>query len=279
MKRRKGKKAIKIFAVIGAVLLFFVAFFFSYGEISMVCAHKWKPWRPDYQKTDIRAIVEKLEKTPADYEKIYEQTGLTKLGVDGFIQKGKANKIYQIQEAYFEKPAIVRSSVGFYACLEESESVMPHCELEAGDIIVSSSTHVMNFRLGHAGLILNSYGNVLEGLRPGEPSDVAGISVFTGMASFMVLRPKLSKEIRASAASYATDRLVGVEYSLFTGIFTKKNSIRKTQCAHIVWYAYKRLGFDLDSNGGLVVTPSEIANSPHVEVVQVYGFDPQKLWK
>ena len=46
-----------------------------------------------------------------------------------------------------------------------------------------------------------------------------------------------------------------------------------------MWYAYNAFGVDLDSNGGLVVTPRNIANSPLVEVVQVFGIDPVKLWK
>ena len=57
-----------------------------------------------------------------------------------------------------------------------------------------------------------------------------------------------------------------------------EDSFTRTQCAHLVWYAYRHFGVDLDSNGGLVVTPPEMANSPYVEVVQIYGFDPVKLW-
>ena len=38
-------------------------------------------------------------------------------------------------------------------------------------------------------------------------------------------------------------------------------------------------GYDLDPTGGPLVTPDDIANSPYLEVVQIYGFDPDKLWK
>ncbi|MBQ5927030.1 MAG: hypothetical protein IIX01_03800 [Clostridia bacterium] len=279
MEKKRTKKWNKALAIVFAVVVFLVAFFFTYGEISMACAHKWKPWRPDYEKRDITAAVQNPQKTEEDYRLIYEQTGLTKIGVDGLIAAGKTKKIYEIQKGYFQESPLERENVGFYACLEEIDFLMPHCELEAGDILVSNSTHVMNFRLGHAALVLNKFGNILEGLRPGENSDITGISVFMQMSSFMILRPKLPKEVRASVAKYAENHLTGVEYSLFTGIFTKKASIKKTQCAHIVWYSYYKFGYDFDSNGGLVVTPGEIANSPELDVVQIYGYHPEKLWK
>ena len=45
-----------------------------------------------------------------------------------------------------------------------------------------------------------------------------------------------------------------------------------------VWYAYKKFGIDLDSTGGAVVKPRDIANSNQGEVVQAFGFDLDKLW-
>lgn len=44
-----------------------------------------------------------------------------------------------------------------------------------------------------------------------------------------------------------------------------------TQCAHLVWYAYQHFGYDLDSDGGLLVTPRDLYESPLLEVVQIYG--------
>jgi len=68
---------------------------------------------------------------------------------------------------------------------------------------------------------------------------------------------------------------------LTTGILSKKNqkNPNRTHCAHLVWRAFKQFGIDLDSNGGKIVKPQDIANSPHLEVVQIYGFHPEKLWK
>ena len=40
----------------------------------------------------------------------------------------------------------------------------------------------------------------------------------------------------------------------------------------------KKFGFDLDSNGGWLVKPQDMALSKHVEVVQTFGFNPDTLW-
>ncbi len=93
--------------------------------------------------------------------------------------------------------------------------------------------------------------------------------------------PMFTQEERAKVADYAKEELVDVPYSFFPGIFTKKfpKKLKNTQCSHIVWYAYKKFGIDLDSDGRGLVTPQDLANSKHVELVQVYGFNPKKLWK
>ena len=78
---------------------------------------------------------------------------------------------------------------------------------------------------------------------------------------------------------YAANNLVGIPYEGLAGLVTDKNKIDKTQCAHIIWYAFKQFGIDLDCNGGLLVTPYDIANSECVELVQVFGFDKDRLWK
>ena len=49
------------------------------------------------------------------------------------------------------------------------------------------------------------------------------------------------------------------------------DDIEGTHCAHLVWYAYNRFGYDVDSDGGVIVTPRDIFESPVWEVVQVYG--------
>ena len=98
----------------------------------------------------------------------------------------------------------------------------------------------------------------------------------------MILRLKADKESRQKIADYAKETLVGVDYSIFCGIFTKKyeeGKPTKSQCAHLVWYAFKHFGIDIDSNGGAIVLPKDIANSDELELVQNFGFDSDKLWR
>lgn len=99
--------------------------------------------------------------------------------------------------------------------------------------------------------------------------------------------------ITADVASYAEEQLVGVPYQLLAGILGRDayrgeealagdgafgpsevvgEALTGTQCAHLVWYAYMQFGINLDSDGGLFVTPYDIQNSPYLEVVQVYGY-------
>lgn len=47
-----------------------------------------------------------------------------------------------------------------------------------------------------------------------------------------------------------------------------------TQCAHLVWYAYRNFGYDLDGDGGFVVTPDDLYHSDLLELVQIYGIPP-----
>ena len=91
----------------------------------------------------------------------------------------------------------------------------------------------------------------------------------------------MSSEIKAQAVGYARENLVGVPYFAATGVFTKKyekTPPKGSQCSHLVWTAYKHAGVDLDSNQGALVLPKDFLRSEYVEVVQVFGFDLEKLW-
>lgn len=61
-------------------------------------------------------------------------------------------------------------------------------------------------------------------------------------------------------------------------MITNNYDIPKTQCAHVVWYAYNRLGFNLVNENKSMILPFDLANSDNLEVVQVFGFDLEKKW-
>lgn len=117
-----------------------------------------------------------------------------------------------------------------------------------------------------------------------------------------------SYDIPQLVAEYAGENLLGIPYGLLAGVFdgiiTKKSeviqttekpeeelslnlkegiekkqngqvsevTIKTTHCAHLVWYAYKQFGIDLDSDGGLLVTPYDIQKSECLETIQSYGY-------
>lgn len=246
----------------------------------------WAQWTPAYEKADLTDVLKKsqTELTDDDYTLLYAQTGLTKIGIDRLYEKGNKEKITRIQESYFLQREVVRERFAPWTCWEKIEGqTAVFGDVRAGDIILTSATHVLGFRYGHAALIVSDGGTLLEANTPGTTSHLTIIDVFNDYASFMILRPnpdKISDETRQEVATYAKNSLVDIPYTVFAGIFRKKNQqpLKGTQCAHIVWYAYKQFGIDLDSNGGWVVKPQDMANSPYLEVVQIYGFDPVELW-
>ena len=282
-EKRKKKNVKKRVAITLACIVFFVGSVLLGLQIGVIYTDRtWVHWWPDYEKKDITATLEKSTLTAADYEPLYEQTGLTKLGVDGLRDSGNSRQILKIQDFYFEEHTVTCSRFNPYTYSETIEKHAPIAKLEDGDIVVSATTHVSGWRLGHAALVVDGdTGTLAEAFGPGEVSKLSSISSFTDLANLMILRPKFPKEFREQVAEYAKENLLGVKYSFAVGILSKKyneDSFTRTQCAHLVWYAYRHFGVDLDSNGGLVVTPPEMANSPYVEVVQIYGFDPVKLW-
>ena len=98
----------------------------------------------------------------------------------------------------------------------------------------------------------------------------------------MILRLKdTSQRVRQEIAQFAAQNLMDLTYHIFAGTATKLQPLEQliaTHCSHIVWYAYMFMGFDIDYNKGMLVFPRDIAKSPLLEVVQVYGLDPMILW-
>lgn len=237
-------------------------------------------WTPDYEMVDISPILEKSELSDEDYNTLYRQTGLTKLGVDRMLDRGSVGKsrILNIQENFFGEYE-VKKYRSFILCEEYIDRHVTHAYLENGDILVSSTAHLSGVRFGHSALVVNANSNeIIEATSYGELSSIGTSTSFTTRANFMLFSPKVDTEIKEQVVEYAADNLVDLKYSALVGIFSKKNKIKKTQCAHLVWSAYNAFGIDLDSNGGGLVVPRDMANSPKMELVQVFGMDIDKLW-
>lgn len=283
-KAGAGKIILRVFACILAFCFLVLAGM----EISTQISDKtWRQWLPSYEQKDLSEILAKDQSalTDDDYALIYAQTGLTKIGTDRLYETGQKSEILKIQNSYFSNFEITRERFEPWTCWEKigngEHAVIG--DVRAGDIIVTSATHVFSFRCGHAALIVSDGGATVESNKP-KTERTSHVSIFNDYATFMLLRPdpeKISEETRLNVADYARKELLGIPYTIFAGIFRKKfqEPLKGTQCAHVVWYAYKKYGIDLDSNGGCIVKPQDLANSPYLQVVQIYGFDPVKLWK
>lgn len=263
-------------------LLFFVGGTLGVLQLGAVYTERsWAHWRPDYAKVDLLPILEKTELTEEDYQTVYRQTGLTRLGVDDLLEKGGKDRILAMQEYYFKDHELIINNFNPFTYSEKIDDRAPMAILEDGDVLVTASTRVSWWRYGHAAIVVDgANGIIAESISPGSVSDTDSADTFANLANFMILRPKADAATKAEVARYVRENLLELPYQMTTGIFTKKypDELKTSQCAHLVWYAYKRFGIDLDSNGGAVVKPQDIANSEYVEVVQTFGFDPDILW-
>ncbi len=256
----------------------------TFMQLAFVLADDIECWRPSYEKINISGILDKVILGDEDYKILYEQTGLTEIGVDRMLQNGQTgkDKIKALQTQYFSEHEVINEQFAPFTCTDYIGESIIHCYLEEGDILVTSSTHFSGSRIGHSGLVTSTYygsEKILQSNAYGYPSSLGDIRDFNNRVNFMILRPKADGETKKQVVQYASENLLGLKYDIAVGVLSNKNKISKTHCSHLVWYAYKRFGIDLDCNGGLVVTPKDLANSPNVELVQTFGFDPVKLWK
>lgn len=261
-------------------------------------------WRPDYPKADLGVILSKAELTadtdPAaghylsdeDYRTVFLQTGLGRPAVnkllleyDGIDERIRVFERYQ--DAFF---APGRYECRVSAIIVHDERIRDESgklrkgfeipDIRNGDIFITKATHSLGWRHGHAAIVTDAAkGETLEAILLGNPSVFQNVEKWRTYPSFIHLRLKDENADTEGIAEFAKANLLDIPYGLFTGIPEKApDSVKKTQCSHVVWYPYQRFGFDLDSDGTWLVTPKDIANSELLEVVQVYGVDPEEIW-
>lgn len=248
---------------------------------------------PFYPLINIENILSKEELSNEDYETLYFQTGLGKSAIDELrkdnpdfrrvmlnFQSNFFSDIQFISEknTIISKEEFVIDENGNYTnCTELSP-------IQNGDILITKSSRTYGWRNGHAALVVDEdRGTVLECAVLGTDSGLTDINKWTKYPNFMIFRLRdASREMRNKIAASALENLYPVPYSLTVGIFSSKSKkageINCTNCSHLVWQAFKLYEFDLDSDKSLIVTPKDIANSPLLEVVQVFGVDPANPW-
>ena len=283
-KLKKPKNRKKRLLIVFLSVFFFIACVLAFLQAGVFYTEKrWAHFSPDYPKEDLMPLLEKSERTEEEYETLYRQTGLTKLGIDDLLEEGKEELILEIQDFLFKEHEIFANHFNPFTYQEElKDELAPFGAVREGDIIVTGTTRVSWLRYGHAALVVDGKKRlIVESVGPGAKSELNPVECLSIMANFLVLRPKVSTELKQEIATYAKENLVGLSYRFTIGLFSKKypkGEIEKTQCAHLVWYAYKKFGIDLDFNGGWLVKPQDMAKSPQVELVQAFGFDLDELW-
>lgn len=265
------KKIICLFVIYGIAAAYVSSLFYIEGLAYFA---------PSADRCDLGGIVRKSsynDLTEEDYEFIYSQTGLGKSAVRSL---DSLERLYDYQESYFAEIDFKCKANSPISCEERVQnSKILLAPLEDGDILVTNASHVFSWRNGHAAIVTNAAeGRTLEAVVIGTNSKPQNISKWTSYPNFEVLRLKgADKETRAKIASAAVEYLNDIPYNVFIGIYPMKysniNAVKGTQCAHLVWLAYAAYGYDIDSDGGLIVTPKDIAESELFEVVQKHGIN------
>ncbi len=219
--------------------------------------------------------------TNEDYEILYTQTGLTKIGVDRVLESGVPYTLLAYRDMYFDDYTLVDNE--FFPLMNsvETDNYGKLVPLRDGDVIVCSATYFSFWDIGHSALVTDAeHKMVLEASSMGSKSKLYHAYELEMRPDFLVLRPKIEAEKLAEIVEYANNCLQGLDYDPTVGVLSPKydENIESSHCSHIIWYAFKHFGYDIDSNGGGIVTPRDIARSDLFEVVQVFGMDPEAFW-
>ena len=246
---------------------------------------------PDYEQVDLKVYLASVDRelTEEDYEVLFRQTGLGKDAADKVLNTpgGAAASLTEYQENFFNPPEHASYKAGIVTSEEHfsgEDGKYLHgfkiADVKDGDILITKSPHTLVWRHGHAGIVIDAEnGKSLEAVYMGSLTAVQNVSKWRTFPTFIQLRHK-DKGIGSDAAAIAVENFTEIPYSLFSGLLSDYNERRPdTQCAHLPWYAYKQLGYDINCNGMWPVTPRDVVNSEYLEIVQIFGVDPDAPWK
>ncbi len=268
--------------IISFCILFTLAFM-----ITSVISKKQGYFNPHYEKINLVPILSKSILSESDYQIIYEQTGIARPIVEELKSLPEfEEQIIAFQNTYFSAFKITFEYLTPVTrqdyIIGENQEALPGFELAPyrnGYIFLNKSTHTMNWRHGHAGIVIDAKrGKLLESIHPGTISMEQDVSKWLYFPTFKMMRLKNTTQTQLDEiALYASSTLRDLPYN----IFADKNqgeSPKDTHCSLLVWQAFKPFGFDLDATGGILVSPQNIADSPLLETLQIVGFNPNKGW-
>lgn len=276
--KKKVRSLVKCIVILLTVAL---SICLIYYLLQRFWAHKDGYFVPDYERVTLTE--------ESDYETIFLQTGLGRLAVDTLLEKGDFQAILDAQEAFFNPPeAECTALLGWFTredlYKEDEEDTVERklVDLQPGDILISLSTHSFGWHHGHAAIVIGG-NTTLESVVLGTDSQLGTSKGWCDYSNYAVLRIKdVTPELQQEVVDYSLENLQGVPYHLTSGLIGGKapepdSPVFGTQCAYLVWYAWYQMGYDLDSDGGRIVTPHDLLHSDKVEIVQIYGMDPREF--
>jgi uncharacterized protein YycO len=296
---RKSNKPRKKSSVIRGILAFFLLSLLAFWLFLEIIVEYDQRFYPDYEKLPLEELI-KDAKSEEGLQALFLQTGL---GPDALkeVLAGKEGEVKKAlkehQENFFRQQTLLCRKItpitGEEKNADEEGRITKGFRIEgmrSGDIFLSFSTHSLGWRHGHSALVTNgNTGRTLEAVVLGRNSEAQRSEKWTEYPTFLQLRISdealellglTRQEAEEKLAEVGEEKLTNVPYGLLTGMFGKYvPDIRETQCSHLVWFAYYELGLDIDSDGGWLVTPRDIAGSPYFDVIQIYGMDPSVLTK
>lgn len=275
----KKRKKIRILLFIGILFSLIIGFITINPIIS-------DPVRTEFQ--DITYLVDKLiegyDLTDEEYKTLSKQTGLSKSSILKVNEVYNYSYLLKYQEDHI-KNINYEEDFMFFGIKEEvlTKEHLPFVDLQPGDIMITSSNYTLGIRFGHVGLVINGEtGLTLESYMPGQPSEYDFDYTWDHYPKVMLLRLKEEyRHLIPEIIYYAENYLLNIPYSIFATTYQKvdiENVPKTTQCAHLVWAAYKAVGIDLNSNGSWLVTGKDISRSSYLEAVEVKGYDIDTLW-
>lgn len=265
---RRRKKLLIGFIILAVLLLLFYT-------AQRFWAHRIDYFVPDYPQI---ALTEKT-----DYETIFLQTGLGRSAIDKLLAAGEFETILAAQDTFFHpSEAECTPLLGWFTREDRfvNGAGVPPADLQPGDILLTLSTHTAGWRHGHAALVLCN-GVTLESIVLGTNSTLVNSAHWNSYSNYAVLRVKnVTSELQQQVVDFSLNYLIDIPYRLTSGLIGPKAPLPNARhfglhCSYLVWYAWNRFGYDLDSDGGRLVTAHDLLCSDLLEVVQIYGMDPR----
>lgn len=208
-----------------------------------------------------------------------KQTGICEETIRELCRQNRMEEFYDLHKAYFGKVTTTCSRTTILTCEErvvDKEGKvtvgMKIPMVEDGDILVTNCSHFLGWRNGHAAIVVDAQNRqILEARAIGLPSVTGSLDTWETYPSFLVLRLKdADKEFRRQIAEYAKENLIGIPYRLTAGLWGRTVQ-EGTQCAHLVWSAYRQFGVELKKSSLGIATPKSLAGSEQLIIVQQYG--------